>query len=57
MACNHDRIRCTNGVFFCDICGAELPAGVQTGKPAPAQEAPGNGQETPKKTTRKKGVK
>lgn len=25
MACEHNAIRCTNGVFYCLNCGAEIP--------------------------------
>lgn len=58
MACNHERIKSVNCVLFCDICGAELPAGFQTGKHSPE---PDKGAETPvkaeKKPARKKVTK
>ena len=25
MECKHDQFRCTNNVFFCLKCGAEIP--------------------------------
>lgn len=25
MACEHKRLRCTNGIFYCLDCGVELP--------------------------------
>lgn len=57
MECTHDAIRCTNCVKFCLKCGKELPADFIPGKHTPQAETPVNGQETPKKATRKKGVK
>ena len=26
MSCTHERIRCTDNVYYCITCGAELPA-------------------------------
>ena len=57
MECKHEQIMCRNCVKICLKCGKELPADFQTGKPSPVTEAPEKAQETPKKTTRKKGVK
>ena len=57
MECTHDAIRCTNCVKFCLKCGKELPADFIPGKHTQTAETPVNGQETPKKATRKKGVK
>lgn len=57
MACNHDSIRCTNGVFYCLKCGEKLPAGFTLGKESPAAveaaEKPAEGQKTATKRTRK----
>lgn len=25
MKCTHSRLRCTNNVFYCLVCGAEVP--------------------------------
>jgi len=66
MACTHERIKSVNCVLFCDICGAELPAGWFTDHSAPeAAEPAKEPQETkPKKAptatktrTTKKGGK
>lgn len=57
MDCKHEEIMCRNCVKICLKCGKELPADFVPGKPSTVTETPENGQETPKKTTRKKGVK
>ena len=56
MACNHEQLRCTDNVFFCVLCGAQVarPAKVDkestpAGKPA---EAP---KRAAKRTTKKRG--
>ena len=58
MGCNHERIKSVNCRIYCDICGVELPADFVPGKgstaPKQAVETPAEGQETPKKTTRKR---
>ena len=43
MACTHDTFRCTNGVFFCLRCGAEIP------NPYEAKQAEKPAEEKPKK--------
>lgn len=57
MACEHERIECTNCVKKCLICGAVLPADFIPGKHAPETETPTDGEKTAKKATRKKAVK
>lgn len=49
MSCTHERIRCTNNVYYCITCGAALPA------PDRAEEAkPAEGQKkTAKRRTKK----
>lgn len=37
MACNHDRIRCTDNVFYCAVCGAKVE---QPKKPVEAKKTP-----------------
>ena len=58
MECNHGRIKSVNCRIYCDICGAELPVDFVPGKDSTttkqAAETPTEGQETPKKTTRKR---
>jgi hypothetical protein len=34
MTCDHSLFRCTNGVFFCLICGQEIPNPYKVAKPA-----------------------
>ncbi|MBR4236431.1 MAG: hypothetical protein IKR85_10300 [Clostridia bacterium] len=24
MACNHDKVRCTDGIFYCLLCGQRI---------------------------------
>ena len=40
MGCNHDRIKCTDNVFYCAICGAHVEQPVQEEKPAEAKKTP-----------------
>lgn len=50
MACEHKRLRCTDGVFYCLECGAKVDA------PAPvkaAEEAKEASTERPKRRARK----
>lgn len=54
MACKHERIKSVNCRIYCDICGVELPAERLTEKHPSADGQPENGQETPKKGTRKR---
>ena len=59
MTCKHERIKSVNCRIFCDICGAELPAGFIPGKHTPEPEQAAEPAEKPAKkaatkTTRKK---
>jgi hypothetical protein len=54
MECNHGRIKSVNCRIYCDICGVELPLEFLTEKHPSSDTPPENGQETPKKTTRKR---
>ena len=47
MACEHKRIRCTNGVFFCLDCGARIDPPVTTEAAEKATEAATDGFERP----------
>ena len=55
MNCSHDRLRCTNNVFFCLKCGAQVPspyeADKHTTETAKPSEAP---KRAAKRTTKKK---
>ena len=52
MICEHKRLRCTDGVFFCLDCGqrVEVPAAPKM-KPEPKPA------DKPKRKTKKEGVK
>lgn len=39
MACNHDRIKCTDNVFYCAVCGAVVEP-VREEKPVGAKKTP-----------------
>ena len=54
MACEHKEIRCTNGVFFCLLCGAELPPKGQVEEEHREEEQTA---ETPKKPVKRRGKK
>jgi hypothetical protein len=47
MTCNHEQFKCTNGVFYCLKCGAEIanPFAVKedTGRAEKPAEAPKTG--------------
>ena len=32
MACNHERIKCTDNVFYCAVCGAKVEQPVKEEK-------------------------
>ncbi len=32
MECKHDRIKCTDNVFYCAVCGAKVEMPVETKK-------------------------
>ena len=56
MNCKHEQIRCTNNVFFCLKCGAELPRDFKVEKDTPKAAKPSEGAKKPvKRTTKKKG--
>lgn len=57
MACEHKRIRCTNGVFFCLDCGARIDPPVTTEAAEKATEAATEHPEKPKRRTRKGATK
>lgn len=57
MGCEHKRVRCTDGVFFCLECGAQVASPFEVKDEPPvaekAAEAPKKGA---KRTTKRKGV-
>lgn len=61
MACTHEKIRCTNCVKYCLVCGEKLPADFVPGKSTPATESvvksPENGEKTASKRTSRKAAK
>lgn len=54
MNCKHEQVRCTNNVFFCLKCGAEVPSPYQAGKNSSGAGKPADGPKKPVKRTRKK---
>ena len=56
MNCKHEQIRCTNNVFFCLKCGAELPRDFKVEKDTTKAAKPSEGAKKPvKRTNKKKG--
>ena len=56
MNCKHEQLRCTNNVFFCLKCGAEVPPPYQVGKNTTEAEKPAEApKRAAKRTTKKKG--
>lgn len=56
MDCKHEHLRCTNNVFFCLDCGAEVPNPYKADKQAGQKEAPSEGPQKPVKRKTKKGA-
>lgn len=54
MACEHKRLRCTNGVFYCLDCGAKVDPPVAA---KAATEGKAATTEPPKRKTRKGATK
>lgn len=52
MGCQHKRLRCTNGVFYCLDCGAKIDPPKPGKTVAVAKET---ASERPKRRTAKKG--
>ena len=40
MECRHDRIKCTDNVFYCAVCGARIEQPAQEEKPTEAKKTP-----------------
>lgn len=40
MACNHDRLKCTDNVFYCAICGARVEQPAHEEKPVETKKTP-----------------
>lgn len=54
MACSHDRLRCTNNVFFCLKCGAQVPSPYEADKHTTETATPS---EAPKRPAKRKAKK
>lgn len=54
MNCKHEHVRCTNNVFFCLKCGAEVPSPYQAGKNPSGAGKPAEAPKRAVKRTRKK---
>lgn len=53
MICSHEKLRCTNNVFYCLTCGARVPEPHAGKAPEQAKAT----QEEPKKTGKRKAKK
>ena len=54
MICSHEKLRCTNNVFYCLACGARVPD-PQAGRQS--HEHAKSSQEEPKKAGKRKARK
>lgn len=54
MKCNHSRLRCTNNVFYCLVCGALVASPVTVEEIIAEKEKPAEG---PKKAGKRGGTK
>lgn len=57
MNCNHDRLRCTDNVFFCLLCGQRVPAPASSDPGEQRQGQKENAPEGPKKPVKRKTKK
>lgn len=54
MICKHERLRCTNNVFFCLKCGAVVRSPFEAGNNTPVAETAPEAPKKAVKRTRKK---
>jgi hypothetical protein len=54
MKCEHKRLRCTNNVFYCLVCGALVASPVTVEEIIAEKEKPAEG---PKKAGKRKAAK
>lgn len=52
--CNHKLFRCTNGIFYCLQCGAEIPNPYTAGNGKAEEEKPAEAKKTASKRKTKK---
>ena len=56
MTCNHEQLRCTDNVFFCVLCGAQVaPPGEGGQEPTPEEKPAEAPKRAAKRTTKKRG--
>ena len=53
MECEHKRLKCTNNVFYCLDCGAEVASPYAVDKQEGQEEKPAEAQKTGRKRKRK----
>ena len=56
MACNHERLVCTDNVLRCALCGAVLPLSMLDGETPAQKEKPAEAKIKPSKSKGKKEV-
>ena len=56
MNCNHERLRCTDNVFYCLKCGARVASPYQADNDTPAAEKPAEAPKRPAKRKTKKAT-
>lgn len=54
MDCKHERVRCTDGIFYCLLCGAKIDYPPMDEETYAAEEKPA---ETAKKAVKRKSKK
>lgn len=55
MACNHEKLKCTDNVLRCKLCGAVLPLSVLSGETPAENKNAAEGKITASKRKGKKG--
>ena len=56
MSCNHEQLRCTDNVFFCVLCGAQVTRPVEVDKESTPAATPAEApKRAVKRTTKKRG--
>ena len=54
MACNHEKLRCTDGIYYCLVCGQRIDIPAAEDKTPEAENKP---KETAKKAVKRKTKK
>lgn len=54
MSCNHEKVRCTDGIFYCLLCGARINYPPKAEETPEQKEKPAEAKKTASKRKTKK---